>query len=85
MMDDQVQQVKPNQIHLSYVEYVLNDQNVFFISVQPPLAQIRSSVLHTIHRNELAVLPFVSHREQTLLVLSNLNNHFEQNPVLFGI
>jgi hypothetical protein len=72
-------------MHLSYIEYVLVEKNVFFISVQPPLAQLRSSELHTIQRNELAVLPFASHREQTLLVLSNLSNHFVQKSVFFGI
>jgi hypothetical protein len=58
-----------------------------FLHISSPTINttIRSSVLQIIHRNELVIFLLVNHREQTLFVLSSLNNHLEQNVVFFGI
>ncbi len=40
---------KKRQISILYIEYILTNNNGFFISVHSPSAQLKSSVLHRIH------------------------------------
>jgi hypothetical protein len=76
--------VEQDKIHPLYIKYILIVHNVFFfISAHPTVTQLRLSVLHIINLNEVGVFSFISHRQHSLPVLSNLSNQFERNTVFF--